>query len=77
MTKVVLDPNPSKALTELVTGGGITVPTAYSAMDAQSKLGFGTAQCASSSIAISDFSPSSEVTDLLDLSLDDEQRLNS
>lgn len=81
--EVVLDPNPSKALTELVTGGGITVPTdQYSAMDAQSKLGFWyqVAQKLGSSIPAipSDFSPSSEVTDLLNLlkSLDDEQRLN-
>ena len=81
--EVVLDPNPSKALTELVTGGGVTVPTdQYSAMDPQTKLGFWyqIAQKLGSSIPAipSDFSPSSEVTDLLDLlkSLDDEQRLS-
>ena len=81
--EIVLDPNPTKALTELFTGGGITISTdQYSAMDAQSKLGFWyqVAQKLGSSIPAipSDFSPSSEVTDLLDLlkSLDDEQRLS-
>lgn len=78
--EVVLDPHPSKALSELVTGGGTTVPTTeYTSLDAQSKLAFWyqVGQKFGSSIP-SDFSPSSEVTDLLNLfkSLDDEQRLN-
>lgn len=78
--EVVLDPNPSKALSELVTGGGTTVPTKeYTSLDAQSKLAFWyqVGQKFGSSIP-SDFSPSSEVTDLLNSfkSLDDEQRLN-
>lgn len=38
---VVLDPNPSKALTELVTGGGTSIPTEeYGSFNAESKLAF-------------------------------------
>ncbi len=38
---VVLDPNPSKALAELVTGGGTKLPTEeYGALKAESKLAF-------------------------------------
>ena len=78
--EVVLDPNPSKALTELVTGGGISVPTdQYNSLDAESKLAFWyqVVQRLGSSIP-SDFSPSSQVTDVLNSfkSLDDQQRMN-
>lgn len=81
--EVVLDPNPSKALAELVTGSATTIPTdQYTSMDAQSRLAFWyqVAQKLGSSLPgiPSDFSPSSQVTDFLDSlkSLDDEQRLN-
>ena len=78
--EVVLNPNPAKALGELITGGGVTVPTKeYTSLDAQSKLVFWyqVGQKFGSSIP-SDFTPSSEVTDLLKSfkSLDDEQRIN-
>ena len=78
--EVVLNPNPAKALGELITGGGATVPTKeYTSLDAQSKLAFWyqVGQKFSSSIP-SDFTPSSQVTDLLNSfkSLDDEQRIN-
>lgn len=81
--EVALDPNPSKALTELVTGGGETIPTGeYNALDTQSKLLFWyqIAQKLGSTIVSipSNFSPSSEVTELLSTlkSLDDEKRMS-
>ncbi len=38
---VVLDPNPTKALTELVTGGGTKIPTQeYGSLKTESKLAF-------------------------------------
>lgn len=78
--EVVLDPNPSKALTELVTGGGIKIPKdQYNSLDPQSKLIFWyqIAQKLGSSIP-SNLSPASEVTEVLSAlqSLDNEQQMN-
>ena len=77
-----LDPNPSKALTELVSGGN-TVPTGeYGALKPEAKLAFWYQvgqKLGSSFIAIpSDFKPSSEVSQLLQSlgSLDQEQQLS-
>lgn len=78
--EVALDPNPSKALGELVTGGGEDIPTGeYGSLDTESKLMFWSqiAQKLGSSIP-SDFTPSSEVTEVLNSfkSLDEEKRMS-
>lgn len=80
--EVALDPNPSKALTELVSGGE-TVPTGeYGSLSTESKLAFWYQigkKLGSTMVAIpSDFSPSSEVTELLSSlgSLDVDQQMS-
>ena len=80
--EVILDPNPSKALAELVKGG-TKVPThEYGALSTESKLAFlyqiGQ-KLGKSIIGIpSDYSPSSKVTDLLNslASLDVQQQMS-
>lgn len=79
--EITLDPNPSKALTELVSGGN-TVPTGeYGSMKPESKLAFWYQvgqKLGNSMVSIpSDFSPSSAVTELLSslAPLDVEQQL--
>lgn len=77
--EITLDPNPSKALTELVSGGN-TVPTGeYGSMKTESKLAFWYQMGQKLGSAIpSDLSPSSEVSQLLQSlgSLDVEQQVS-
>ncbi len=80
--EITLDPNPSKALTELASGGN-TVPTGeYGSLSPESKLAFWYQvgqKLGSTLVAIpSDFRPSSEVTELLQSlgSLDVDQQLS-
>lgn len=80
--EITLDPNPSKALTELVSGGN-TVPTGeYGSMKPESKVAFWYQvgkKLGSTMVAIpSDFKPPSEVTELLNslASLDVEQQMS-
>lgn len=80
--EITLDPNPSKALTELATGGN-TVPTGkYGSMKPESKLAFWYQvgqKLGSSFVGIpSDFSPSSEAQQLFQSlgSLETEQQLS-
>lgn len=76
-----LDPNPSKALTELVSGGNTVSTGEYGSLKPEAKLAFWYQvgqKLGSSFVAIpSDFKPSSEVTQLLQSlsSLDQEQQL--
>lgn len=80
--ETTLDPNPSKALTELVTGGN-TIPThEYGTMPTESKLAFWyqVAQKLGNGVVgiPSDYSPSAKVTELLSSlnSLDTEQKVS-
>ncbi|AFZ31614.1 Orange carotenoid-binding protein [Gloeocapsa sp. PCC 7428] len=80
--ETTLDPNPSKALTELVSGGN-TVPTGeYGSLKTESKLAFWyqlAQKLGNGVVGIpSDYSPSAQVTELLSSlrSLDTEQKLN-
>ncbi len=80
--EITLDPNPSKALTELVSGGN-TVPTGqYGSMKPESKVAFWYQvgkKLGNTMVAIpSDFKPSSEVTELLTSlgSLDVDQQMS-
>lgn len=66
----VLDPNPSKALGELVTGGGTTIPAhEYSSLSAEARIAFWylLAQKLGSDIigALSGFTPTEQVTIVL------------
>ena len=67
--EVGLDPNPSKALTELVSGGNTFSTGEYSSMSSESKLAvwYQVGQKLGSTIVAipSDYSPSKEVTELL------------
>lgn len=80
--ETTLDPNPSKALTELISGGN-TIPTSeYGNMPTESKLAFWyqVAQKLGNGVVgiPSDYSPSAKVTELLSSlqSLDTEQKVN-
>lgn len=78
--EVALDPNPSKALGELVTGGGEEIPTGeYGSLDTESKLMFWyqIAQKLGGSIP-SNISPSSELSEVLNSvkSFDEEKRMS-
>lgn len=80
--ETTLDPNPSKALTELISGGN-TVPTAeYGSMPTESKLAFWyqvAKKLGNGVVGIpSDYSPSAKITELLSSlqSLDTEQKVN-
>lgn len=75
-----LDPNPSKALGQLVTGGSEDIPTGeYGALDTESKLAFWyhIAQKLGNSIP-SNISPSSELAEVLNpvKSFDDEKKMS-
>ncbi len=75
-----LDPNPSKALGQLVTGGSEDIPTGeYGSLDTESKLAFWyhIAQKLGNSIP-TNISPSSELTEVLSSvkSFDDEKRMS-
>ena len=67
--EVVLDPNPSKALTELISGGNTFSTGQYGAMSSESKLAvwYQIGQKLGSTIVAipSDYSPSSKVSELL------------
>lgn len=80
--EVTLDPNPSKALTELASGGN-TVPTAeYDSLSAESKLAFWYyvgQKLGSTVIAIpTEYNPNSKVKELVELLslLDVEQQVS-
>lgn len=75
-----LDPNPSKALGQLITGGSEDIPTGeYGSLDTESKLAFWyhIAQKLGNSIP-SNISPSPELTEVLSSvkSFDDEKRMS-
>ncbi|WP_017317302.1 orange carotenoid protein N-terminal domain-containing protein [Mastigocladopsis repens] len=66
----ILDPNPSKALAELVTGGGTTIPAhEYSSLSAEARIAFWylLAQRLGSNIIgnLSEFTPTEQVTIVL------------
>ncbi|MBW4664349.1 MAG: Orange carotenoid-binding protein [Chroococcus sp. CMT-3BRIN-NPC107] len=64
--EVALDPNPSKALAELVTGSNETIPIdEYSSLATEDKLAFWYQMGKSAESSLSDITPSSEVTEFI------------
>lgn len=64
--EVALDPNPSKALTELITGSNETIPIdEYSSLGKDDKLAFWYQMGQKVGSSISSIQPSSEVTEFL------------
>jgi hypothetical protein len=64
--EVALDPNPTKALVELVTGSNETIPIdEYSTLATEDKLTFWYQMGKNTESSLSDITPSSEVTEFL------------